>query len=82
MVEKIWRSISQEFFTTIESMVEDTIQGVTPGFIVSDSFLPIDLFIMHYNRKGSKYVILILAHKHHVYKCKSYDHQFMSFSSH
>lgn len=38
MLEKIWRSISQEFFATIESMVEDTIQGVTPGFIVSNGF--------------------------------------------
>lgn len=35
MLEKIWRSVDPEFFATIEDLLEDTIQSVAPGFIVS-----------------------------------------------
>jgi Ca2+-dependent lipid-binding protein len=35
VVEKIWRSIDPEFFTLIEDILEDTLQSVSPGFIVS-----------------------------------------------
>jgi hypothetical protein len=35
MVEKIWRSIDPEFFTLVEDILEDTLQSVSPGFIVS-----------------------------------------------
>ena len=38
MIEKIWRSIDQDFFTAIQSMIEDNIQSVAPSFVVSRIF--------------------------------------------
>ena len=38
MIEKIWRSIDEDFFTAIQSMIEDNIQSVAPSFIVSKIF--------------------------------------------
>lgn len=36
MLEKIWRSVDPDFFTVIEDLLEDTIQSVSPSFIVSN----------------------------------------------
>lgn len=35
MAEKIWRSIDPELFTIVEDLLEDAIQSVSPGIIVS-----------------------------------------------
>jgi Ca2+-dependent lipid-binding protein len=34
-VEKIWRSIDPQMFAEVEDILEDTIQSLAPGFIVS-----------------------------------------------
>lgn len=34
MLEKIWRSVDPDMFTVVEDLLEDTLQSVSPGFIV------------------------------------------------
>ncbi|KAI7856661.1 hypothetical protein BDC45DRAFT_437272 [Circinella umbellata] len=43
MIEKIWRSIDQDFFTAIQSMIEDNIQSVVPSFIKGISVYDLDI---------------------------------------
>jgi Ca2+-dependent lipid-binding protein len=35
-VEKIWRSIDPQMFVQVEDILEDTLESLAPGFIVSD----------------------------------------------
>ncbi|KAI9494174.1 hypothetical protein BDB00DRAFT_819957 [Zychaea mexicana] len=43
IIEKIWRSIDREFFTAVQSMIEDNIQSVAPGFIKGISIYDLDI---------------------------------------
>ncbi|KAI8140241.1 hypothetical protein BJV82DRAFT_563066 [Fennellomyces sp. T-0311] len=43
MMEKIWRSIDQDFFTAIQSMIEDNIQSLAPSFIKAISIYDLDI---------------------------------------
>ncbi|KAI9275789.1 hypothetical protein BDA99DRAFT_475827 [Phascolomyces articulosus] len=43
MIEKIWRSIDQDFFTALQSMIEDNIQSIAPSFIKGISIYDLDI---------------------------------------
>lgn len=44
MLEKIWRSVDPDMFTIVEDLLEDTLESVSPSFIVRGNIIAVRIY--------------------------------------